>query len=273
MGENMKKYLIALDMDGTLINSKGKISENTKEYLKKLNKEGHIIVISSGRPLRGIMSFYNELNLSTPIICYNGAYIYPNKHSNLTSYNFSFPKETILKIINDIGYDLLDNVILETNDDIYLLHDDDSLDRFFSKKNMCVHIGLIEKNLNEDTMTMLIKVKNPQDNEKIKNIVESNPNIKLRFWSGHWFDISEIFYDHINKGNALDVIIDYYNMTHDDVIAFGDAVNDIEMLSKAKYGFAMKNAEDDLKSHVQFVTEYDNDHDGIIHELNKIIKE
>lgn len=267
----MKKYLIALDMDGTLLNSQGEISFPTLEYLKSLNKLGHKIIISSGRPIRGIMPYYQKLELSTPIICYNGAYIYPGKEKNFPEYSFSFPQKIIKEIIRDISYKRLDNVILETNEDLYLLHDDDSLDRFFNKENMNLHLGPIEDNLNQDTMTMLIKVKDTNDNEFIKQCVEKHEGIKLRFWSGHWYEISEIYYQNINKGNALKKIMEYYHMSSEDTIAFGDALNDFEMLNDAKYGFAMKNAEEELKEG-HLITSFDNNEDGIMHELKKLFK-
>ena len=90
----MKKYLIALDMDGTLLNNNNQISNLTKEYLINLASQGHKIIISSGRPIRGIISYYNELKLDTPIICYNGAYIYPGKE-NIEEYCFSFSYKLI----------------------------------------------------------------------------------------------------------------------------------------------------------------------------------
>ena len=121
----MKKYLIALDMDGTLLNNNNQISNLTKEYLIKLASQGHKIIISSGRPIRGIISYYKELKLNTPIICYNGAYIYPGKE-NIEEYCFSFSYKLIKQIINDITYEYIDNIILETNDDIYLLHEDET---------------------------------------------------------------------------------------------------------------------------------------------------
>ena len=116
----MDKYLIALDMDGTLLNKQHVISTETIQYLKELKNQGHIIVIASGRPVRGIMPFYNELELDTPIICYNGAYVYPGSVTDFPEYRFSFPKEIVLSILKEIGYDLLDNVILETNSSLFL---------------------------------------------------------------------------------------------------------------------------------------------------------
>lgn len=269
----MEKYLIALDMDGTLLGSGHEILPETKEYLKELNQKGHKIIISSGRPLRGILPTYNAIGLTTPAICYNGAYIYEGKESNFPPYKFAFPRETILSIIKEIGYEYLDNVILETNDDIYMLHDDSTLDIFFSKKNMCIHLGFIENILDQDVMTMLIKIKDPRNNQYIKEIVEKHAGIKLRFWSGHWFEISEIYYEKINKGDALKDIAQYYNIDQDHIIAFGDANNDIELVKFAKYGFAMKNGEEEVKEAAAFVTEYSNDENGIMHALKNIIKD
>ena len=88
----MEYKLIAFDMDGTLLNNNNQISNLTKKYLIKLASQGHKIIISSGRPIRGIISYYKELKLNTPIICYNGAYIYPGKE-NIEEYCFSFSYE------------------------------------------------------------------------------------------------------------------------------------------------------------------------------------
>ena len=265
------KYLIALDMDGTLLNSSHVMSEKTKNYLKELSELGHKIIIASGRPIRGIMPFYRELELETPAICYNGAYIYPGKENNYPEYCFAFPKEEILSIIDEIGYECLDNIILETNDDIYLLKNDDSLDIFFSKNNMNVHLGDIKQNLHEDTMTMLIKVKDEKYNSHIQDVIDRHDGIKLRFWSGRWCEISEIYFDNINKGKALKNIAEYFKIPSENIIAFGDASNDIEMVELAGYGVAMLNAEDDLKASAKFISVYDNDNDGIYHFLKKII--
>ena len=268
----MEKYLIALDMDGTLLNKNHVIDEETKQYLKKLNNEGHIIVIASGRPIRGIKQVYDELELTTPAICYNGAYIFKGQEDNFPEYCFAFPQEIIKQIITDIGYEYLDNVILETNEDIYFLHNDDTLDTFFSKNGMCVHLGDIRKTLNEDPMTMLLKVKEEKYNPHIEEVISKYENIKLRFWSGRWIEISEIYFDDINKGKALRKIAEYYNISPSNIIAFGDATNDIEMIEFAQYGVAMTNAEEEVKNVAKIISENDNHNQGVIKELAKIIK-
>ncbi len=266
----MKKYLIALDMDGTLLNNNNQISNLTKNYLIKLASQGHKIIISSGRPIRGIISYYKELKLNTPIICYNGAYIYPGKE-NIEEYCFSFSYKLIKQIINDITYEYIDNIILETNDDIYLLHEDKTLEPYFSTQGMNVHIGLIENNLFQDTMTMLIKVKDPKYNPIIEQAINKYDNIKLRFWSGEWLKISEIYHINTNKGKALEKIAEYYNINKEHIIAFGDADNDIELLKYAGISVAMKNGEEKIKEIAKLISLEDNNNDGIKLTLEKII--
>ena len=69
------RYLIGLDLDGTLLNKKSKITFKTKNYIKKLSRKGHIVVLATGRPLRAMKQYYDQLGLKTPIVCYNGGHI------------------------------------------------------------------------------------------------------------------------------------------------------------------------------------------------------
>ena len=80
------------------------------------------------------------------------------------------------------------------------------------------------------------------------------------------------YFEKINKGDALRKIANYYNIPTDRIISFGDANNDIELIQVGKYGFAMKNGEDELKQYASKITEFTNDEDGVIREIQKIIK-
>ena len=69
----MKPYLIFLDMDGTLLKSNQTLSSKTIDIIRELSSKGHKIIISSGRPIRAIKTYYKQLKLNSPIIAYNGA--------------------------------------------------------------------------------------------------------------------------------------------------------------------------------------------------------
>ena len=72
----MNRYLIALDLDGTLLKDDKTISPTTKKYLKELEDKGHLIVLTSGRALRSVLEYYKDIGLSTsPVIAYNASSI------------------------------------------------------------------------------------------------------------------------------------------------------------------------------------------------------
>lgn len=80
-----KKYLFALDLDGTLLRDNKTISFITRKYLKKLENDGHYIVLCSGRAPRTMLTYYHQMKLNSPYISYNGALISLPKESNLNS--------------------------------------------------------------------------------------------------------------------------------------------------------------------------------------------
>ncbi|MCI7239359.1 MAG: HAD-IIB family hydrolase, partial [Anaerococcus sp.] len=73
----------------------------------------------------------------------------------------------------------------------------------------------------------------------------------------------------INKGRSLIEIADYYKIDHKDTIAFGDEINDIEMIKAAGVGVAMGNASEDIKKAAKFIT-LSNDENGVAVYLNKL---
>ena len=87
------KYLIALDLDGTLLKDNKKISIKTRYFFKNLAKRGQIIIFSSGRPIRALLNYYNQLKLDTPIISYNGARIFDPKKPDAFDQAKTFNKD------------------------------------------------------------------------------------------------------------------------------------------------------------------------------------
>lgn len=268
----MTKYLIALDMDGTLLNSNKEISQSTKEYLKQLVKQGHKVVIASGRPIRAIQRYYDELELNTPIICYNGARIIALNAIDFPQHNFAFPHQIIRQIYNEIKDICLDNIMCETDEKVWLIKDDPTLAKFFWLKDMEVIIGDLNNTLNEDPSTMIIKSTDTKYNNVIIDAVKKYPNLCVRFWGGDYDLYSELYFANVSKGASLKYIADFYNINKENIIAIGDAKNDLEMFEFAGTSIAMINGDEEAKNNADIVSTYDNDHDGIMFELKKIIE-
>ena len=270
MKKVVEPYILAFDMDGTLLNSKKKISRKTARFLRKLSKMGHHIVIASGRPPRSIKGYYEELKLDTPVVAYNGEWIYSPVDPNFKEVRRSFQKEVVLEVIDKVGKNVR-NVMCESDADIWVDQEDAYLGNFFWYKGMDLHHGNLKDILDKDTMTCLIHC--PEEYRhanEIEKICEKWPDILPIFWIGKPY--FELHHKDASKGDGLRVVAEHYNIPRERIIAFGDATNDVEMFEFAKTSVLMSNAKYDLKEKVTMVSVKDNDHDGIYHTLKKILK-
>ena len=68
--------MIAIDLDGTLLKSDGTLSDYTVAIIKKIQEQGHLVIITTGRPYRMALEFYKILGLKTPMINFNGSLIH-----------------------------------------------------------------------------------------------------------------------------------------------------------------------------------------------------
>lgn len=76
----MNKKLIAIDLDGTTLNQDSLITTKTEQTLKKAIAAGHYVSIATGRPFRMSYQFYQQLELTTPMVNFNGALVHiPNQ--------------------------------------------------------------------------------------------------------------------------------------------------------------------------------------------------
>jgi len=122
----MEKYLIVLDLDGTLLYDWKTLKEDTKDYLLELSKEGHKLVIATGRPFRSSERYYKMLELDTPIINYNGGLVTSKNDDNFQCFSLTVEKEYIIDIFEKTK-NYIKNAFGEIGDDIYLLHDTEEI--------------------------------------------------------------------------------------------------------------------------------------------------
>ena len=106
----MNKKLIAVDLDGTLLNSESKLSPFTIETIQKISELGHQVIITTGRPYRMADHIYKELGLESPMINFNGALTHiPNKKWS-KELSMTLDKKYLLDMVereNDIQADFI----------------------------------------------------------------------------------------------------------------------------------------------------------------------
>lgn len=259
-----EKHLIALDLDGTLLTDEKKISPYTKEILMQAKEEGHILVISTGRPHRASINYYHELALDTPMVNFNGALIHHPTNRNWDALHNPMPIRTAHEII-DACYDLqVNNILAEVMDDLYIDSYNEKIVDFLSQmeKSPVYTVGNLKQKLEEDPTSILVY---PDEDQvlKLRNHLDDfhAEVIEHRKWGAPW-NVIEIIKKGMNKAVGLDKIAYYFDIPVDRVIAFGDEDNDLEMIDYAGVGVAMGNGIQELKSIAKYTTGT-NEEDGI----------
>ena len=247
-------YLIAIDLDGTLLQGLSSYNEDCFNYIKKIAKKNYVI-IATGRPWRGSSTFYHKLELNTPIINYNGALVHNPTDKNFEKIFITIKKDEAIQILND-NIDFLDNIFCEVDDEVYVYKEPNSdVDLYLHAERSIMTIGNFKDTLKCDP-NGVIAFSPLGTEEKLEKYIENtfHGNLKIRFWHHERYVISEIYNPKTTKGNALQRIIDYYHVPYEKTISIGDGHNDIEMFKVTCIKVAMGNSHPLLTEHASHIT-------------------
>lgn len=286
--------LIAIDLDGTLLNSYGEISDKNKKAIKKAKENGTQVVIASGRHITSVKSFAKEINSENYSICGNGAILYDMKNDEIL-YNKFIDKEKILEIIdvceqNSIYYNIYTETEILTRTIAYSA-------LFYKQENekkdskYQTNIKVVEDLYNfvkDDKSNNYIKVTIYDDNlsifnriiQKLREIEDidvldvghmsrkmikvNNEDVEIKYY------YTEITKNDVNKWNAIKVLMNKLNIGANEVVTIGDNVNDKEMLENAGLGVVMENSAEYVKEFGNVVVK-DNDSDGVAQAIEEYV--
>lgn len=267
----MKYRLIALDLDGTLKNKDNIITPKTKEALINAQKNGIIVVLASGRPQPGIRHEAKELEIEKYggyVIGYNGACI-----TNVKTKEVVFEQTMDLNTAKEM-YDRSREFKLACMtyiDDKVMSEDSD--DEYVKYESWINDIGALPVDSFKDTLRhpiyKVLLAGKPEYVVAIEKQFKEPYLEQLNICQSAKFFI-EIMPKGINKAKSLDSLVKLLNIKQEEVIAFGDGDNDIEMIEYAGLGIAMGNASDTVKNKADFVTLSNND-DGIAYALDRFL--
>lgn len=262
-----KHHLIAIDVDGTLLDKEAHLSLLTSSVLKKRVAQGDVIVLASGRPWRSLRPYYLALGLTGPVICYNGALVFDPARPDFKPLKKLFKKEDIQAISSQMSSKII-SLMCENETTIYANKVDEYLSHYFPYANMKTELGSFPDVLKEDTYTAIFSCL-PEDDEALRKAIESRAPIKFRHWRG--VPYSEAYYSGVDKGSALLYVMAELGFKQEDVIAFGDSDNDYEMLALAGHPFAMAESKSPLLLANFPHTKKGNDHDGVALALMELL--
>ncbi|MFA5560898.1 MAG: HAD family hydrolase [Acholeplasmataceae bacterium] len=267
------KYLIACDLDGSLLNDLSEISDLSKKVLRHLEDLGHAIIIATGRPYSGAIDKYMELNLSTPLITDNGGTIENPMDPNYPKTRSYIP----LHIMHDLflfSKPFLVSALYSTKSTIYAYKYDRRLEMYFSGS---FSDNVIEKDLTEFEVepSSLIFLVDVNHKEKLEDYIDSKYSkmIAYRLWgTDRKYGIYEIYVKHVSKASAIKQVQHSLGFENKQVIAIGDGINDVEMIHESNWGVAMKNAVSPVKQVANAITKENNNDDGLAKYLVEFFK-
>ena len=260
--------LVAFDMDGTLLNSRHELSPETIRALYKLKEKGIICVICTGRSIAGLKHYSELLDLNMPIVTLNGTIIL-DKDKNVIFARTLTSEDA--KRIWSLADNLNANLAFWSNNKLYC----NKINKFtlnYSERSY-LPITLIddfEAFVQDNGISKMIFFDQEDKIIDFKSKVSKIKDFNVNYCISNQYML-EFFNIQVSKANALDFLGKYYNITPEQMMAFGDGENDIDMLEYVGYGVVMQNALESVKSHGKFITKT-NDEDGVAYALKKFIR-
>ncbi len=243
--------LLAIDMDGTLLDDYSLMPENTYAAVEYLKKNKIEFVLATGRPLLGVLSFYDDLKLNSPIITNNGAMVYKSKEGPLI-FNNTMAISDALKVIE--LNDRYNCTICMWHDQKLYVNNFNQYAFDYAKITGITPLDLKDLDLKNSHIgpTKFVFREELSRIEEIKDEVASHVPQGVTALTTR-ADFLEIFSSDNSKGIALRVLGEHLNIDPKEMIAVGDGYNDIEMIRYAGLSVVVDNAPSYVKSFADYI--------------------
>lgn len=286
--------LIAIDIDGTLLNSYGQVSDENKNAINMVLQKNIEVVLASGRMPKAMISIANEINANKYIISGNGALVYDIQNDEVIYSNY-MSKEKVLEIINiceknNVFYNLYtsDTIITKALNYNVLYYNSENKKNGEERKisiNIVNDIyTYVQEYNNDDFLKFTICDENQIVFRSVMNKLKEIKNVdvldishmsrKIIDYGSEEYEISyfytEISNRNVNKWEAIKKLISKIGIKKEEVIAIGDNINDKDMIENAGLGIAIGSGCPELQE-IANETVASNNENGVSEAINKYI--
>lgn len=257
--------LIAVDLDDTLLNSEVKISEENKKVIQACLDQGIHFTFATGRMFRSAVNFAKELELTLPLITYQGALVKTTDNEEIQHHVI---EEKVAKDLIDFlkNYDMQLNVYM--NDTLYMEKINDFGKEYVRISRIEHEITSFPEGLHTEPTKVLLAGQPELLAEIQDEAIKRYKDVLAITKSKDYF--LEFGNPQAMKGLALKSLADSLGIKKEEVMAIGDGMNDFDMLQYAGLGVAVENAVEPVKEVADFVTA-SNDQDGVAKAIKKFV--
>lgn len=259
--------LVVSDMDGTLLNSKGKVSKEFYNVFKALQEQNIKFVAASGRQYYSIVDKLKPIVDDIFIIAENGGIA---KKGDKTLHHNYFPNMVVFDLISHLRK--IENVYpvicgekkayIETKNQNFI----QLLSEYYSEYELVDDLLEIK---NDHFFKIAIYHFESSEQYIYPYLKHLDNDIQVKVSGKHWVDLSHL---DTHKGNALKKLQEKLNISENETMVFGDYNNDLEMMKLAYFSYAMENAHPNVKAAARFQTK-SNDEDGVELILKQLLQE
>ena len=269
---------VAIDIDGTLINDKSLCTERTEKVVKDLIKTGREVYIVTGRAITTAMAFAKQVAIPKYMINYNGGAVWNFELQKRELEQNIVPRavKDILKLIRN--YNVM--TLVYSDDEYYYENENAYLEQYLTRA-ITKGYKISLDDLPKDSFQKFFIMGDDDDIQKLyKEVVKScSDEVSMFLTTPGMHNLAhpdtparciEIMAYGVNKGATLKKLLASQNISMDEVVAFGDDNNDIEMLSMSGWGVAMENGRPAVKEAARVETLSHKD-DGVAYFIEKYL--
>ncbi len=280
--------LFVSDIDGTLLNDKHVVSETTKQAIRDLRASGVRFMTASGRHYESSLKPLEDMNLDIDFVVLNGGdcrnangtsiKCYPLEENQIDKiYEILKTDESTVEYYcrdyayTQIPFTEIDEVYLQ--DFVYLIDGTLESSKIFLESYDVKSVMRYEADFEEIRKHQIVKIEVHFRNKenKLRMIEQLKPIQDIHVTESHTMNI-EITHGFASKGNMIEEMIERYGITHNEVVVIGDSDNDVSMLTRFFYSYAMGNASQDIKDVANFEAP-SNAEDGVAQIMYQVIED
>lgn len=257
--------LIATDMDGTLLNNQGEVSEAFFPIFKKLRQHNILFAAASGRQYFNLTRTLRNIQHEIIFVAENGSYVIDQDKELLVQaldHDTAMDLVALARTVPD-AYTIVcgkKSAYIENDDPKFTAH----LCQYFEKYQV---VNDLTKVQDEEFLKITVCDFAGTEEHAYPYFQHLEGKLKVKV-SGHtWLDISHLLAD---KGRAIKTLQETYDISPEQTMVFGDYLNDVEMMQSAYFSYAMANAHADVKEAARF-TAKSNDENGVVEILQELI--
>ncbi|MEO2062896.1 MAG: HAD family hydrolase [Christiangramia sp.] len=256
--------LIVTDMDGTLLNDQHELHPDFWKIEEELTGKGVLFAIASGRQFYNLEAKFDRIKNRIMFFAENGTFV---SYQGKELYVNPIERDSAIGFIEmgrklDETYLVLcgkNSAYIETRDQEFI----DEVSKFYERLEIVDDLTQVDDTILKVTLCNF----NGVEDHTFPHFVNYTDRFKVAIAAKIFIDITA---HDANKGDAIKGIQKELNISPEETLVFGDYLNDLEMMQVAHHSYAMKNAHPEIKEVSKFITEFDNNENGVLRTIESL---